>query len=402
MPWGSSVDSEADASVSPVVRKAAAWSWRLLLILAALIAVVWVIARLEVIVVPFALAVMLTAMLVPVVDWFDRRGLNRGAAVAMVLLSSFVVVGGILTFVVSQFIAGTPALVEKVTASMEGWREWLSTGIFSHFSTEQIDKFTTGAIDALQSNQTKLTSGVFSTAGTITEIVTGALLMLFTLIFLLHGGRHIYSFSTQVIPAGVRERVRDAGRAGFQSLIGYVRATFLVALVDAIGIGTGLAIMGIPLALPLASLVFLGAFIPLVGAVIAGGLAVIVALIAKGWVFALITLGLILAVQQLESHILQPLVMGRAVAVHPLAVVLAIAAGTVLAGIIGALLAVPLVAFLNSAVRVLIADDPAAEEKALEAQVGPAIKGEADDLSDDRRDTDAVTADPPAEADPPR
>jgi predicted PurR-regulated permease PerM len=216
--------------------------------------------------------------------------------------------------------------------------------------------------------------------------------MFFTLIFLLHGGRNIYSFTTQIFPVTVRERVRDAGRAGFQSLIGYVRATFLVALVDALGIGTGLAIMGIPLALPLASLVFLGAFIPLIGAVIAGGLAVIVALIAKGWVFALITLGLIIAVQQLESHILQPLVMGRAVSVHPLAVVLAIAGGSVLAGIIGALLAVPIVAFLNSSVRVLVADDPAAEEQALESEVGPAIKAEPDELE--------PKAGPPGAADP--
>ena len=172
--------------------------------------------------------------------------------------------------------------------------------------------------------------------------------------------------------------MRDAGRAGFHSLIGYVRATFLVALVDAAGIGTGLAIMGIPLALPLASLVFLGAFIPLVGAVIAGFLAVIVALIAKGWIFALITLGLIIAVQQLEGHVLQPLVMGRAVSIHPLAVVLAIAGGGVLAGIAGALLAVPTIAFLNSAARVLLARDPAAEEATLESEGGPIVKAEAD------------------------
>lgn len=376
MPSGPS----ADTSVEPLVQKAAAWSWRLLVILAALVAVVWLIAKLEFIVVPFALATMVTAMLVPVVDWLDRRGVPRGAAVALVILSGFVIVGGILTFVVSQFIEGAPALVEEVTRSITTVREWLTTGVFSHFSSDQVEKFTSGAIEALQNNQAKLTSGVFATAGTITEIVTGALLMFFTLVFLLHGGRHIYAFSTQVFPVTVRDRVRDAGRAGFQSLIGYVRATFLVALVDAIGIGTGLAIMGIPLALPLASLVFLGAFVPLVGAVIAGGLAVIVALIAKGWVFALITFGLIIAVQQLESHILQPLVMGRAVSVHPLAVVLAIAAGTVLAGIVGALLAVPLLAFVNSAMRVLLADDPAAEERALEAEIGPAIKAQADDL----------------------
>jgi predicted PurR-regulated permease PerM len=174
--------------------------------------------------------------------------------------------------------------------------------------------------------------------------------------------------------------VRDAGRAGFGSLIGYVRATFLVALVDAGGIGTGLAIMGVPLALPLASLVFLGAFIPLVGAVVAGFLAVIVALIAKGFAYALITLALIIAVQQLEGHVLQPLVMGRAVSVHPLGVVLAIAAGSVLAGIVGALLAVPTVAFLNSAIRVLMASEPEAELEAQEADSGKVIEAEADDL----------------------
>ena len=138
--------------------------------------------------------------------------------------------------------------------------------------------------------------------------------------------------------------------------------------------------MGYRLALPLASLVFLGAFIPLVGAVVAGFLAVVVALIAKGWIFALITLGLIIAVQQLEGHVLQPLVMGRAVSVHPLAIVLAIAGGAVMAGIVGALLAVPVVAFINSAMRVLLAREPAAEEAAQEAEEGPFVKAEADDV----------------------
>jgi predicted PurR-regulated permease PerM len=380
MPEAFSLDSAADAAVHPIVRKAAAWSWRLLIILGALIALLWVVEHLELIVVPVLLAIMVTAMLVPVVDALDRRGLPRGLAVAVVLLSSFVVVGGILAFVVSQFIQGAPALVDQVTQSITNARNSLNTGVLSHFSNDQIKSATDAAIDALKNNQAKLTSGALSTAGTITEIVTGALLMFFTLIFLLQGGRNIYAYVTKIFPVTVRDRVRDAGRAGFHSLIGYVRATFLVALVDAIGIGTGLAIMGIPLALPLASLVFLGAFIPLVGAVIAGGLAVIVALIAKGWVFALITLGVIIAVQQLEAHVLQPLVMGRAVSVHPLAVVLAIAAGAVLAGIVGALLAVPAVALVNSAVRVLVADDPEAEEAILEAEVGPAINAEPDDL----------------------
>ena len=175
------------------------------------------------------------------------------------------------------------------------------------------------------------------------------------MIFLLLGGRNIWQFVTQLAPATVRQRIREAGAAGFHSLTGYVRASSLVALVDAAGIGTGLATMGIPLALPLASLVFLGAFIPLVGAVLSGFFAVVVALLAKGAVYALITLGVVIAVMQLEAHVLQPLVMGRAVSIHPLAVVLGISAGSVIAGIVGALLAVPTIAFFNSAARVVLA-----------------------------------------------
>lgn len=357
-----------DDAVHPLVRKTAAWAWRLLVILAAAAAVLWLMARLKVIVVPVAIAVMLAALMMPAVDWLDRRGAPRGGAVALVVLSGFAVFGGILSFVVSQFISGLPDLVDQVARSIENATQWLIEGP-AHLSREQIDRAGDTAANALRDNQEKLTSGALSTAATLTEIVTGALLALFTLIFLLYGGRTIYAYLTRIVPASSRERARDAGRAGFRSLTGYVRATFLVALVDAVGIGAGLAIMGIPLALPLASLVFLGAFVPVVGAVVTGMLAVVVALLAKGFLYALIALGLIIAVMQLESHVLQPLLMGRAVSIHPLAIVLAISTGAVLAGIIGALLAVPAVAFLNSAVRVLLAPDPAAEEARLEEGV---------------------------------
>lgn len=372
-------DPVADASVSPMVRRGAAWAWRLLVIFGAVFALLWVVLQVEVIVVPVALATLAAALLMPAVDFLDRRGAPRGGAVALILLGGLALVGGLLTFVISQFIEGTPALVEQVTRSIDGLRRWLVDGPLG-LSREQIDNAGNSAIEALRNNQEKVTSGALSTAGTITEIVTGALLVLFTLIFLLHGGRNIFEFVTRIFPTGTRQRVRDAGRAGFHSLIGYVRATFLVALVDALGIGVGLAIMGVPLALPLASLVFLGAFIPLVGAVVTGFLAVIVALLTKGLLYALITLGLILAVQQLEGHVLQPLVMGRAVSIHPLAVVLAIAGGGVLAGIVGALLAVPVLAFLNSAIRVLIADDPAAVQAEQEADDGPVLSAEPDDV----------------------
>lgn len=355
------VDSDA---VSPLVRKAAAWSWRLLVIGALVYGLITVTNHLEVIVVPVAISLMIAALLVPAVDWLDRRGAPRGGAVALVLLTGFAVVGGLLSFVVSQFVEGMPGLAEQVTKSIGSTSDWLTDGPLG-IAPGTIDRAGQVAIETIQRNQERLTSGALSTAATITEIVTGAFLTFFTLTFLLYGGRNIWHFVTRAFPSSVQDRVRESGNAGFGSLIGYVRATFLVALVDAVGIGTGLAIMGIPLALPLASLVFMGAFIPLVGAIITGFLAVIVALLTQGPIYALITLGLIVGVQQLEAHVLQPLVMGRAVSIHPLAVVLAIATGGVLWGIVGALLAVPLVAFLNSAVRVLLAPDPAAEEEQL-------------------------------------
>ena len=355
-----------DDAVDPIVRKTAAWAWRLLVILAAIVALLLIAERLKVIVVPVALAVILTALMLPAVDWLDRRGAPRGGAVALVLLTGFAIFGGVMTFVVSQFVSGLPSLTEQVARSIDNATQWLIEGP-PHLSREQIDKAGDAAVTALRDNQEKLTSGALSTAATITEILTGALLTLFTVIFLLYGGRNIFAFLTQIVPSHTRQRVRDAGRAGFRSLIGYVRATFLVALVDAVGIGTGLVVMGIPLALPLASLVFLGAFVPLVGAFVSGFLAVVVALLTKGFVYALITVGLIVAVQQLEAHVLQPVLMGRAVSIHPLAIVLAIATGGVVAGIVGALLAVPVLAFLNSAIRVLAAPDPGAEETTLEA-----------------------------------
>lgn len=349
-----------DESVHPLVRKAAAWSWRLLLLLAALVAVLLLFKRLEVIVVPVAVALMLSALLLPGVDWLDRHGVNRGLAVFMLMVGGMAVLGAILAFVVSEFVDGVPGLVDQVTAMIDSTRGWLINGPL-HLSPDQINSFGNTATGMLQKNQAKLTSGALSTAETITEIVTGAFVVLFTVIFFLYGGRNIWAFMVKIFSGEVREKVHAAGIAGFRSLIGYTRATFLVALVDAVGIGTGLAIMGIPLALPLASLVFLGAFIPLVGAVLTGLLAVLVALIAKGWVYALIVLGLIIAVNQLEAHVLQPLVMGRAVSLHPLAVVLGISTGAILSGIVGALLAVPTIAFVDRAVRELIRE-PSEEE----------------------------------------
>src|SRR6185503_9052130 len=336
--------SPDDVAVAPLVRKTAAWSWRLVVIAAAAWVLLKVLTRLGVVIVPVALALMLTALLVPAVDFLDRRGAPRGGAVALVLICGLAAVGGILAFVVTQFADGLPQLVDQVTQSIDSTRRWLINGPL-HLRPDQINHFGDTAIQTLRDHQQELTSGALSTAGTVTEIVTGALLALFTLIFLLLGGRNIWHFVTQLPPATVRQRVRDAGAAGFHSLTGYVRATSLIALV---------------------------------GAVLSGFFAVVVALLAKGFVYALITLRVVIAVMQLEAHVLQPLVMGRAVSIHPLAVVLGISAGGVIAGIVGALLAVPTIAFFNSAARVVLARDPDEEKTQQEAGEAPLLEAEPD------------------------
>ena len=188
------------------------------------------------------------------------------------------------------------------------------------------------------------------------------LITLFTLVFFLMEGERIWLFIVKLFPKQARDAVNGAGRAGWKSLGAYVRVQILVAAIDAVGIGVGAAILGVPLAIPLGVLVFLGSFIPVIGALISGAVAVLLALVALGPVQALIMIGIVLLVQQLESHILQPLIMGKAVSLHPLAVIFAVAGGSMIFGAAGALFAVPVLAVVNSVVRYLAArqweDDP--------------------------------------------
>jgi len=345
--------------VTPGVRAAASWSWRLLVIGALIVVLFMAFNQFKTVLVPVAIAVLGTAGLVPIVDFLDRRGLPRSLAVVISMVGVLGMLGLVLSFVVREFIKGFPDLMAQVTRTVNSVKEWLIEGP-PGLDAKQVNNVGRDVIEFLNHNQEKVTSGALATATTATEIVTGAFLTMFLMIFFLYGGGQIWGFLTGVVPIEHRQRTYDAGNAGFGTLVGYVRATVAVAMVDAVGIGIGLAVIGVPLALPLASLVFLGAFIPIVGALVTGGVAVLVALVTKGWLAAVIVLIVVVAVMQLESHVLQPFLLGRSVRLHPVAVVLAIAAGIVLAGIVGGLLAVPLIAFLNTSIRKLKAwpDDP--------------------------------------------
>lgn len=338
------------AKVHPLVRATAEWTWRLLVIAAGVYVLLMVFRHFEEALVPVALAILGSAMLVPIVDFLDRRFLPRSLAVLITIVLALGLLGGVMTFVVQEFIRGFPDLTKQITVTIDRTKDWLVNGPIG-VDQAQVNNIGNDITNFLQHNQDKVTSGALATATTATEIITGALLSVFLLIFFLYGGGQIWTFVTKVIPHETRGRVRAAGTAGFGTLIGYVRATVAVAFVDALGIGIGLAILGVPLALPLASLVFIGAFIPIVGALVTGTLAVLVALVTQGWIAAVIALAIVIGVMQLESHVLQPFLLGRSVRLHPVAVVLAIAAGIVTAGIVGGLLAVPIIAFGNTAVR---------------------------------------------------
>lgn len=345
------------ADVTPLVptglRVSAALSWRFIVVIAALYVIVWLAGYFSHVIIPIAIGLLLAALMAPGVDRLAKVGVPRGLAAAIVLVTGVALVGGLITFVIITFTNGLPQLQQQVSDSLDQIRNWLQTGPL-HLRASQITDFINNTVAAIQENQSAITAGAITTAATIGEILTGLLLTVFVLIFFLYDGPGIWTFVTRGVPERVRNRVDVAGRRGFAALVSYVRATAAVALVDAVGIGIGLAIVGVPLVIPLSALVFLSAFVPIIGAVIAGTVAVLIALVANGFIAALIVLGIVIGVMQLESHVLQPWLLGRAVRLHPLAVVLAIAAGLVAAGIAGALLAVPLLAVLNAGIKSLL------------------------------------------------
>ncbi|MCO1658676.1 AI-2E family transporter [Pseudonocardia sp. S2-4] len=334
------------------LRVSAAIGWRLLVVVAALLVVGFLVSYLAAVVVPVAIALLLSALLAPAVSTLHDNGVPRGLATALVLIGGLALLGGVLTFVIVTFVRGVPDLGAQLNTSINSIITWLTTGPL-HLSNDQLREFQDQILTTIDANQASITASALTTATTIGQTATEALLVIFTLIFFLHGGSSIWQFLLSAVPGRVRTRIDVAGRRGLAALVSYVRATAVVAVVDAVAIGIGLGIMNIPLAVPLAALVFLGAFIPIIGAVVAGSVSVLIALVAQGPIQALIVLAIIIAVMQLEGHVLQPLLLGRAVKLHPLAVVLAIAVGLVVAGIAGALLAVPLLAVLNSGIRSL-------------------------------------------------
>ena len=386
------------AEVPYGVDLAAAWSWRLLVIAGAALVVGYLISFFTVMVIPVVVALLLAALVVPIVDYLVRIGVRRSVAAILVVVLTLGSVGALLTFAGQQVATGAADLADQTVAGLQEIKDWLRDGPLNA-SDSQIDRYIKSMQDAIteQTGDAGVLTRLTEVGTAVTHVLAGFFIVLFSTYFFLADGNRIWAWIVRLAPRAGRERVDSSGRVAWISLTQFVRATVIVAATDGIFIGAGAAIIGVPFSLAIGVLVFLGAFVPIVGATVAGTVAILVALVDQGPVTALIMLGIVIGVQQLEGHVLQPFLMGRWVSLHPLGVILAIAAGVLTAGVAGALVAVPLAAAVNAVVQHLAAytdpgDDPVeelAEDYEETGETAP-VEGHAPDADPGGRDEGAV------------
>ena len=346
---------QADATLPVGIRIAGAWSWRTLVIAAVIALFIYLVITLREIVVPFMVAILLAALLVPLVKFLVRHRWPKWLAVALAEIGIIAVVAGLVVLVVLQVRSGFPDLQKQSIEAYANFKQYLLASPL-HLTESDINGYLGQAGAALQKDSRALVSGAVTFGATAGHVLAGMLLTLFATLFMLIDGKGIWAWVVRLFPKKARLAVDGSGRAGWVTLTNFVRVQIFVAFVDAVGIGLGAWIIGLffggfPLVIPITIAVFLGSFIPVVGALFSGVLAIFIALVYLNPVAALLMLAVVIAVQQIEGHVLQPFIMGTAVKVHPLAVVFAVAAGGFLAGIPGALFAVPVVATLNVMVK---------------------------------------------------
>ncbi|HYI50479.1 MAG TPA: AI-2E family transporter [Microbacterium sp.] len=340
------VSTDVSGTIPRGLKVATAYAWRFLVVAAAVGVAVWLVIQLKLLVIPLLIAILVTALLWPVFTWMLRHRVPRWLAIVISVLGTLAIVAGLLWLVIWQVTRQWSSVQARTVEAMEQFRQYLIDGPL-HLTETQIDDLLVQGLNLVQEQAQLLWSGALALGSTLGHVAVGALLALFILLTLLADGAGIWRWTTRLFPERARPAVDGAGRSGWVMVVNYARTQLLVATIDAVGIGLGAFFLGVPLAIPVAVLVFLGAFVPIVGAVVTGAVAVFLALVYNGPWIALWMLIVVLGVQQIEGHVLQPLLMGSAVKVHPLAVVLVVAGGAMIAGIPGALFAVPLAAFIN-------------------------------------------------------
>ncbi|MEV7604006.1 AI-2E family transporter [Paenarthrobacter sp. NPDC089322] len=330
-------------------------SAQVLLILTVAVVVIYALLQIRLLVIPVLIALILAAAIGPFVNMLRRRGWRGGLATGVAFLALLVLLAGVITIIVVSVRSQWDELIGQAAAGLDELENFLLTGPFP-LDREQLDQARASVVEFAQSSQVR--SGAVTGLSVVAEFLAGASLMIVILFFFLKDGAKIWDFFLRPFKGPREQKLRRVGKRTMEVLGGYVRGTAVVALVDTVAIGAVLLILQVPLAIPLAIIVFIGAFIPLVGATVAGVLAALVALVANGPIVALIVVAVVIAVNQLEGDLLQPIVMGKSLQLHALVILMALTAGTILAGIIGAVLAVPLAAVAWAIVQVWTAEDP--------------------------------------------
>jgi putative heme transporter len=345
-------DEDAMDEVTWGVRVAAAWTWRLLLIGFGVYVLGRLFLKIELVAFSFVLALFFTAVLHPLEVFFRRVPGPRSVSSLLALLVGLAAFAGIAAFVTWQISSHSTQLGDQISKFVDQTRNWLHTGPL-HLKSSDIDKMAENITKAVKNHQGALLSSAVETVRTVLEGIGALLLILLSTFFLLRDGDQIWEWTVRLFPRRAHQRLDFAGRAGWGTLGGYMRGQVLIALFHGISVMVVLFVLRVPLAAALGVLIFLGSFVPLVGLTVTGALCVAVALLEHGVTAAIVVGIAIIVLVQLEAHLLQPLIMSRSVEVHPLAIALSVLTGTLLAGIVGALLAVPFVAFLNSTVHAL-------------------------------------------------
>ena len=325
----------------------AAWAWRIIVIGVVAMFALKFFAILSTILMPMVIAMIIAAPLEHTVTRMERHRIPRGWGAAIVLLSLTVVVLGLIAAAGGTVAAGFDELKDEAIAGFNTFLDWLVDGPL-HVDQAQIDSLQDRAQDFLQNNWRGLANGALSVTGTIGSVLAGTVIALLALFFFLRDGRFMWLWVVRGTTGTNADRVDSAGRHAWGTLGRYARTSATVALIDAVGIALGAWILGVPLVIPIAIAVFLFSFVPMFGATISGALAVLVALVDGGWTTALIMLGVVILVQQLEGSILYPLMFGKAASLHPMVILLSVSAGTLLAGFVGAVIAVPFISFITT------------------------------------------------------
>lgn len=338
-----------------VLSVAASYAWRILVIGAVGYVILRLFGRFMTLVVPFSIGLLLTALLRPFLVMLRRHRVPRVLATLLATLLATVVLGGVLSLVITRIVDQAPALGNQVARLIPQIQHWLVSGPL-HLNRSAVDHVSGTIATAVKKHTSTLASTAVTTGKTVLHFLTAVVLTAFITVFLLYDGEGIWNFLVRGVPRPARQRVDRAGRAAWETLGHYVRGTIIVAVFHGVVMFITLQGLAVPLATPMALIVALGSFVPLVGAVVTGALAVGMAGLTTGLVAALIVIGVLVIDSQIEAHVLQPFVVGRYVRLHPLAVVVALTAGAIVLGVFGAVVAIPTVAGLNSAVRSLLHD----------------------------------------------